>query len=397
MNDNPKISIIVPVYNTESFLSECIESLCIQTYGNTQIILVDDGSTDNSGVICDSYANDNPKIKVIHKPNGGHTSARMIGLDNSEGDYICFVDSDDWIDCDMCMTLIESAKVNSFPDMIGFGCIEEYPDRAVIRKNNITDKLYISDELSELKNSMLMSDNFFEWSVLPHLCDKMIRKDIICAQMKNVSEDIVFGEDAAGVFPCLLHSKSFLSLNYTPYHYRQRESSIVKSTNELPEKNFIDIYNVLSSSFGDNANLKKQLKKYMFFILMLKSYSRLSYQMPLFPFESVKNGERILVYTAGGFGKVIYDYVKKSSMLTLVGWTDKNCLSLQAQGLPVEDIDIILRKEYDRIVISILNEKVAVRIQNDLINMGVPKEKIVYINAECLEKIDLPDWLGAEK
>ena len=100
-NMNIKISIIVPVYNIEKYISECIESIINQTYKNLQIILVDDGSTDKSGIICDEYARKDTRINVIHQKNGGLVSARKSGLRNVEGEFVGFVDGDDYIEPDM--------------------------------------------------------------------------------------------------------------------------------------------------------------------------------------------------------------------------------------------------------------------------------------------------------
>ena len=101
----PLISIIVPIYNIAEYASECIQSLINQTYKNIEIILVDDGSTDHSPVICDEFAEQDERIKVIHKRNGGLSDARNAGLDVATGEYIGFVDGDDWVDEDMYETL----------------------------------------------------------------------------------------------------------------------------------------------------------------------------------------------------------------------------------------------------------------------------------------------------
>ena len=105
-----KISIIVPVYNVEAYIGECIDSLIAQTYKSIEIILVDDGSSDTSGKICDDYAKSDSRITVIHSPNGGVSRARNIGLDNASGEWITFVDSDDWLDKDFCQKLVEKAE-----------------------------------------------------------------------------------------------------------------------------------------------------------------------------------------------------------------------------------------------------------------------------------------------
>ena len=108
----PKISIIVPVYNVEQYLAECIESIRNQSLTDIEIILVDDGSPDNSGAICDDYARKDDRIRVIHKKNGGLSSARNAGLEVAIGEYIGFVDSDDWVDGEMYEVLYKNAVEN---------------------------------------------------------------------------------------------------------------------------------------------------------------------------------------------------------------------------------------------------------------------------------------------
>ena len=105
--DKPLISVIVPVYNTEKYLYRCVESICNQTYRNLEIILVDDGSTDGSGAICDQLSGEDDRIRVIHKENEGASAARNTGLDLAKGEYIGLVDSDDYISTDMYEKLFE--------------------------------------------------------------------------------------------------------------------------------------------------------------------------------------------------------------------------------------------------------------------------------------------------
>ena len=106
----PLLSVIVPVYNTDRFLGQCIDSILSQTHTDFEVILVDDGSTDNSGKICDQYAERDQRIKVIHQPNQGVSAARNAALDIAEGEFLGFVDSDDWIDPDMYRVLIKKAE-----------------------------------------------------------------------------------------------------------------------------------------------------------------------------------------------------------------------------------------------------------------------------------------------
>ncbi len=110
--NNPKISVIVPVYNAEKYLHKCIDSILAQTFTNFELLLIDDGSKDSSGSICDEYANKDTRIRVFHKPNGGVSSARNMGLNNTRARYVTFVDSDDWVQKDMFYSMLSCVETN---------------------------------------------------------------------------------------------------------------------------------------------------------------------------------------------------------------------------------------------------------------------------------------------
>ena len=119
------ISVIVPVYNVEKYICKCVDSILAQSYTNLEIILVDDGSPDNCGKICDEYAANNPKIKVLHKENGGLSDARNAGLDIAKGEFICFVDGDDWCEREMLQTAFEATE-KSKCDIISYGAFYDF-------------------------------------------------------------------------------------------------------------------------------------------------------------------------------------------------------------------------------------------------------------------------------
>jgi len=112
---NPKISVIVAVYNNQDYLEQCIDSILLQTYENLELILVDDESTDGSGAVCDRYADQDERVRVIHQPNGGCTAASLTGLSEASGDYVMFVDSDDYIDADVYRKMAELATKGQYP------------------------------------------------------------------------------------------------------------------------------------------------------------------------------------------------------------------------------------------------------------------------------------------
>lgn len=130
--EEAKISIIVPVYNCESYLCKCVDSLLWQTYKNIEIVLVDDGSTDNSPSLCDDYADKDARIKVFHKKNGGPSEARNLGIKEANGDYLMFVDSDDWVEENFCDEALACATKNDVK-IVSFGLRLVYDDHSEIK------------------------------------------------------------------------------------------------------------------------------------------------------------------------------------------------------------------------------------------------------------------------
>lgn len=170
------ISIIVPIYNTEKYLNRCIDSIINQTYKNLEIVLVDDGSTDKSGVICDDYAKSDSRIKVIHKENGGVSSARNVGIDNATGEYIMFVDADDELCLNAIEYIMELSKKNN-ADLICFQ-MKELEDIDDVNVNIFHKKIYSDIYI----NSSNISNGFFELYSNSNLfspCNKLYKKSVV--------------------------------------------------------------------------------------------------------------------------------------------------------------------------------------------------------------------------
>mgnify|MGYP001057939558 CR=1 FL=1 len=387
-----ELSVIVPVYNIRPYLPKCLESICNQTFENIEIILVDDGSTDGSGELCDIYSEQDRRIVVIHKKNGGVVSARKAGIQAAGGDYITFVDGDDWLDLD-CYEQIMQLNQGFNADMIAYGYVEEYPDFQKECKNKMPEGFYRNRDLETMKSSLLMTENFFEWGVLPQLWNKLMKADVAVRCHERLDDTISYGEDVAAVFLAMLDIKSFLNVDKCGYHYRQHLDSCARNNHEVVCENFIAIYRILKHVFAGDRGLNEQLKLYMHFILLLKKYSSFSEYMPLFPFGKVKEHERVFVYGAGVFGKVIAHAVKFGPKLVFAGWTDRRYDSPALRKLSLDPYHVILKQEYDRIVIAILNERVGSQVEAELISLGVLPEKIEYVKGDVLKSHDLPEWL----
>lgn len=388
MDNKLLISVIVPIYNVEAYLQECLDSICGQTFQNLEIILVDDGSTDGSYQICKEFQKKDPRVILLHKNNGGLISARKAGVAVSKGQYISFVDGDDWISCDMYQTLVSLIQGNGFPDMLAFGLVEEYKDHSIYIRNNFPLGFYRVNEGAFQAETAIMTDVFFQWKLLPHLCDKLIKAQILKKMLPRVSEKIEFGEDAACVFSSIGAMETLLIADCCPYHYRQRENSIVKSMKEQDPGNFQDIYGLLRSVMDI-----RQLHCYLFFLLLLKGYAKIDSNMCLFPFGEINVNERIFLYGAGGFGKVLYEYIERSSHLSLVGWTDKNYKYYRDMGYPITLYESVFTADYDYVVIAILNETLCREVKEEFISKGIDPDKILYITKDRMERMPLPEWV----
>ena len=211
------ISVIVPIYNVSEYLPKCIESIINSTYKNLEIILVDDGSTDASSVICDDYAKMDSRIKVIHKKNGGLSDARNKGIDIANGEYISFVDSDDYIDDNLYEYTIKEFDENI--DIIVFGRYIEYETKTDI---SVPQKNYITTG----KNALIDLANFkgFDMAVW----DKIYKKSIIGNLRFPFGKQ---NEDYYLTYKLLDNAENVKFIQKPFYHYVQRQNSISRGKN----------------------------------------------------------------------------------------------------------------------------------------------------------------------
>lgn len=223
------ISVIVPVYNVEALLPRCIDSILAQTKENIEILLVDDGATDSSGKICDDYAEKDKRIRVIHKPNGGLTSAWKAGAMEAKGVYLGFVDSDDWIDSTMYERMWESAeKYDS--DLVVCGLVFDYEDSSIPKREEISgfDREYYDRESMEALFPTLLNDgSFFGRTLQPARVTKLYRRELVEKNMPLCKEEVSVGEDLQLTLPVLLDAKSMsVVLDFYPYHYWFNQKSM---------------------------------------------------------------------------------------------------------------------------------------------------------------------------
>jgi glycosyltransferase involved in cell wall biosynthesis len=213
---------------------------------------VNDGSTDDCKKICDLYALKDKRVKVIHKANGGLISARKAGLIDAIGEFICYVDGDDWIESDYIETLVAEA-ILSKADIVIAGHKENLEGHIGVLENQIESGVYEGYNLqTQVFPKMLYTGMFSQFGIFSYVWGKLFRKSILFENQMNVDENIFIGEDAACLYPTILKSKSISILSIAKYHYRQRIDSLIKTALKTEIKKIKIFYEYLKSIFANS-------------------------------------------------------------------------------------------------------------------------------------------------
>ena len=215
----PRISIIVPVYKSEQYLPKCIDSILVQSYLNWELLLIDDGSPDNSGKICDEYMQKDARIRVFHKGNGGVSSARNFGLEKAKGDYIMFVDSDDWIDNNCLKVCIEEVVRNNL-DAVQFGYISVFPTKEMLNVKTVTPSLNGEKFIKSTSLNVSVWGGLYKHSLIE---ENKLRFPLAL----NLAEDQIF------ILTFLKYAKRIKYIDEALYYYLQRDNSAIHTLKSI--------------------------------------------------------------------------------------------------------------------------------------------------------------------
>lgn len=231
--DKQLISVILPIYNVEKYICQCVESILIQSYKNIEIILVDDGSPDNCSQICDNYALQDKRVKVIHKENGGLVSAWMRGIEETSNDakFVIFIDPDDWISEQYIECLVRTQN-NSQADVVVSPMVRAYPDHNEEGKIIAEAKFYEGEVLiNELYPILLNAGGFEQRGVPTSRCSKLIKKQLILDNECYCKTTTTYSEDLNIIFPVLLDAESIAIIEEKccKYFYRYNPYSMLNA------------------------------------------------------------------------------------------------------------------------------------------------------------------------
>lgn len=223
------ISIIVPVYNVEAYLKQCLDSIRAQTYENFEVILVDDGSTDLCGKICDDYSKQDGRFKVVHKKNGGLMDAWKNGLEYANSDLIMFVDSDDWVEKNI-LEILYNEYLQTMADIVCCSFVHSFKDKEIPDDHNVKPGYYDKKKMESNIFPVLINDGV-PLSRGVRICRwaKLIKKELLIRNLFWTDNRITIGEDLNIMFPVIMEASSIdiLPKQYL-YHYRANDASIMK-------------------------------------------------------------------------------------------------------------------------------------------------------------------------
>lgn len=380
-----KVSIIVPVYNVEDYLRTCLNSIISQTYPNLEIIIVDDGSTDSSAEICDTYKEKDDRIKVFHKKNEGLVVARKYGLQRATGEYTGFVDSDDYIKEDMYEKLVE---------------LIEACDADFVHGNYITydGKRYEEDNRSQAgvidisdseKRKEVVSDYFLNIKgskVIPYsIWSKLYKTVFIKCCYSFVPDKQSYGEDCLNLLESLLRAKRFAITEDAYYFYRIREESLSHLKNFYSNLHWeISLCECLYDILENNINI---INKNLFNEYIEERYRRIfriktnnAIRFPHFYYKDVDGiiGKKIILY---GAGEVCWDYCQQFAnfdveIVAIVDKKGEECNKVFSRRIYAPQD--IMRFTFDLILLSVYTSTNAEIIKDTLIKMGISSDKIVW-------------------
>lgn len=380
------ISIIVPIYNAEKHLNKCLQSILMQTYKNFELLLINDGSTDDSKELCEDYAHQDDRVKLFNQENKGVLSARLRGIEEAKGSFIGWVDADDWIEKEYFENLIQ-LQMSTGADIIAAAHFHDIGNDHLVVKNSLESGIYCPFKILD---QILYTGKFFEYGITPQLYSKLFKADIL-KHIKAVDDKIIAGDDAAILYPTILEAETICVTELCGYHYIQHPQSITKKTysNEIDRIDRLISYLSVQFEKKNVLNImQKQLTAYRNYLLALRQIEVFDHNnhndVILMPYGGIHKGEKVIVYGAGVLGQQIYKYLKREEKVSVEDWVDKNYELYWTRGFSVNPPEKILDKlsYIDYIIIANITETIAESIKSFLVEMNVPVTKIRWFTKE---------------
>lgn len=380
-----KISIIVPVFNTEKYLERCIDSIISQSYRNLEIILVDDGSTDGSPKILDDYVGRDSRIQVLHKKKGGLVSARKAGVAAASGTYTGYVDSDDWIEADMYSSLYQAA-FDTDADVVTCGYFLEGA-YTTVHLDNVEAGIYSGGGMSYLREHTIYGPESRETGIRGGLWCKLFKTGLLKKVQSSIPDNISIAEDKLCVLKYILECSSVYVLKRSLYHWCIRKDSMShenKNSYLLKVQSVYDHLNILYEHPNFSPAMRLQAEIYIVELLFLGINKRMGFcnknMLWIDPcwMDRLPENARVILYGAGELGEKYRKQMRIRPDLQFMFCVDERYKELSTKDFPVETPKKIFSCGFDYIVITIKNKGKAMQIKGTLIRQKIPAEQIIW-------------------
>lgn len=381
----PKISIIIPVYNTEQYLCKCLDSVRNQTFRDIEIICVDDGSTDKSSVILEEYARKDSRIRVLHKKNEGLVAARKSGIREAAGIYAGYVDSDDWIESDMYEYLYQTALTTGV-DLVTCGYFLE-GNYTTIHLDNIEEGLYPEARMACLRDNTIYRLESKETGIRGGLWCKIFKTELLKRVQSSVPDEISIAEDKVCLLKYILECSSVYVLKKPLYHWCMRENSMShESKNSYLSKvqSVYDYLTILYEHPNFSQLMRCQAEIYLIELLFLGINKRMGFQnrnmiwIDPYWLDLLPENARVILYGAGELGEKYRKQMGARPDLKYLFCVDENYEKLSKKEFPVQMPQKIADSEFDYIVITIKNREKAMQVRQGLLEQKIREERIIW-------------------
>ncbi|MBQ9301566.1 glycosyltransferase family 2 protein [Butyrivibrio sp.] len=376
-----RLTVVVPVFNEEKNIDECITSILNQSKKDIDVIIIDDGSTDMTGAICDNYMAKDARIRVFHQANEGMIHARKRGVEESRTEYVTFIDADDFIDKDSFE--LADIYMEKGIDLICFG-YKSYKDGVISERDIYVKEGYYTRKeiISTIYPNMIWDEKYCREGVNVSLWNKVMKRELLLQCYETLNECYFdFCEDRAVVYQLMKIIKDMQVSNYGYYYHRNRADSNFPKymTDERFFEKLFEYYKIMKTVFSGEPKFLKQLDLSYISLVSLRSkiYGKtLSLAKYLFPFDKIQQNEMVAIYGAGEVGRCYVEQIERLSYCKLKYWVDVRAENLNDRR--IEPIQVLNANDYDHVIIANSSQKTINNIKNDLIGIGVRADKIVF-------------------
>ena len=375
-----KLSIVVPVYNVKPYLAACLQSIINQTYQDMEILIIDDGSTDGSDEVCKDFAGKDNRIVYIRQENKGLIGARRSGVEHALGEFLMFVDSDDWIDEGMAAFLVSRIQ-NA--DMVTSGVhYENRPSMVTDYIDQYMEGEYRGEDKEFLLKTMLYDvDSDTLQRLTPWIWNKLYRTRIAKQIYKELNTDNAFAEDGVFLYNYLIQCGAVRICYQSFYNYRYREDSMFHGGNPHMLSDINKAYLALLPGFDKHQlrdSLLPQLQRWVSATAVMAVNGGMGFaaqiQIPEFMIDTDGlRGKRIVLYGAGKAGQDYYRQLTKMGY-EIALWVDSNQSRIEKVKKPCAILDV----EYDVILIAVSRPEYVESIRNSLADMGIGEDRLMW-------------------